>query len=41
MNEAAKGEGSMTYDGKTTSDPTYSTERVTWLAAEKRDGRDD
>ena len=30
---AAKGEGSMTYDGKTTSDPTYSTERVTWLAA--------
>ena len=32
---AAKGEGSMTYDGKTTSDPTYSTERVTWLAAEE------
>ena len=25
----------MTYDGKTTSDPTYSTERVTWLAAEE------
>ena len=29
----------MTYDGKTTSDPTYSTERVTWQ--QKRDDCDD
>ena len=34
---AAKGEGS--YDGKTTSDPTYSTARVTWQQ-KKRDDDD-
>ena len=28
----AKGEGSVTYDGKTTSAPTHSTKRVTWRA---------